>query len=66
MNSRELKHKDRNAVLYGSPLLFIQTHEKNIKKKVKNLRKSWKWFSNMKTMNFYFKKYLCMELKGIQ
>jgi len=61
MNSREFKHEDTNA-----PPFSILNHGKNIKRKEKNYRSSWKWFSNVKTMNFYTKNYLCNEFKGIQ
>jgi len=32
MNARELKNEDMNALFYGTPLISIQTHDKNIKR----------------------------------
>jgi len=67
-NSRESKNEIRSGVFYGPLQISIQTHEKDIKKRneKKNIRTSWNWFSNVKTMNFYYKTNLCNEFKGIQ
>jgi len=66
MNSREFKNETRSGVFYGPPLFSIQTHEKHTKKRKMNIRTGWKWFSNVKTINFYFKTNLCNEFREIK
>jgi len=55
-----------NVEYYGPPILAVPTHEENTKWLTKKIRRSWKWFSNVKTMIFYFKDNVCNESKGIQ
>jgi len=53
----EFKNEETNAVFYGTPSFFIQTHEKNIMEKkkinvqVENGFQTWKlWISISKTI----------------
>jgi len=66
MNSREFKYGNPSALFYRPFPFSIQIYENSIKKRKEIDRTSWKWFSNVKTKNFHFKKSLFNEFKGIE
>jgi len=61
----EAKH--RTPMLYIKALCICHFHSWEKYEVARNkIRTSWKWFSNVKNMIFYFKNNECNESKGIQ
>jgi len=68
MHWTDENYEIRTLMMYFiKPRLFsIQIHEAKRKNGKRNSLTSWKCFSNIEWMNFYFKNNLCHELKGIK
>jgi len=58
-NPKQSKKSDPIAVFSELPVFAIPTHEKEYKVDKKRIGTTCKWYSNVKTMNLYFKNNLC-------